>query len=783
MTTPSSTQTSTIARTTSTLPSTVTTPDELSIVTGVGEPCEDLRDWCPLWKANGECNSDTNGSIMRRFCRGSCGFCGDSTGPPPDGTTTSDSGTTTTAPSDISTVECVDNHELCAIWAGNGECRKNPSFMLEFCLISCGLCGSADATAPMTTEESIIGRLTPVIGRTTTSTSAPTTTATTSTAATTTITTTTQKSTTVVCEDLNEACPVWKGFGECEKNPSYMLGNCLVSCGVCVPAGGNGSESVNTTVATLVATSAVVATAASPATTTAAAPSTVLSTVVTTTGPCVDTNEVCGLWAQTGQCELNPEYMLNNCPRACGVCGTEETTVTSANDDGSGELDGSGDVDGIFTTPEVRVTTEETTSAPPPPPFTPIRTTTEAPPAGTTAFQITSPATCIDANEYCEYWAGINECEKNPLYMLSHCLVSCGVCDPQDTKPETTPMAPGTTTSAIPSTPERTTTATAAPSTPQRMTPTTTTSFPTTVQSTTATTATTTTLATTTTRTCVDENDLCDLWAATGQCEANPSYMLEWCRKACGICVLETNDTTTTTNMEPTTEEGSVEIGSGDVDEFFTIPKARTTTRKPPATTSEVTTSVVTFETTTMACVDENDLCALWAGTGQCEANPSYMLLSCRRSCQVCFVETETTPSPFIDEGSGDIDPTLGPPVTEEDLGEVGSGEVDTLFTTPDSEGTPFTTVPTTTTAVPCVDNNDLCPLWARDGHCEDNPSYMLENCRISCGLCVVENTTTSEGERTYTKTLGIYILARGTLSKMCVGLNASPFAKLHPRL
>jgi len=37
--------------------------------------------------------------------------------------------------------------------------------------------------------------------------------------------------------------------------------------------------------------------------------------------------------------------------------------------------------------------------------------------------------TCEDKNDQCEYWASINECKKNPNYMLFNCAVSCNQCE------------------------------------------------------------------------------------------------------------------------------------------------------------------------------------------------------------------------------------------------------------------------------------------------------------------------------------------------------------------
>lgn len=37
---------------------------------------------------------------------------------------------------------------------------------------------------------------------------------------------------------------------------------------------------------------------------------------------------------------------------------------------------------------------------------------------------------CIDADERCEEWAAVGECEKNKNYMLKYCRPACDVCDP-----------------------------------------------------------------------------------------------------------------------------------------------------------------------------------------------------------------------------------------------------------------------------------------------------------------------------------------------------------------
>jgi len=48
--------------------------------------------------------------------------------------------------------------------------------------------------------------------------------------------------------------------------------------------------------------------------------------------PCGDKHVDCSFWASTGECDVNPNYMLNNCAKSCDVCphvGTENNTVSA----------------------------------------------------------------------------------------------------------------------------------------------------------------------------------------------------------------------------------------------------------------------------------------------------------------------------------------------------------------------------------------------------------------------------------------------------------------------
>jgi len=94
---------------------------------------------------------------------------------------------------------------------------------------------------------------------------------------------------------------------------------------------------------------------------------------------------------------------------------------------------------------------------------------------------------CEDKNENCAYWAGRDECTKNPAYMGPNCCKSC-----KGTTPATTTKPTTTTTTTT-----RRTTTTARPTQ------------------------------------CYDTNPNCPSWSRTGECTNNPAYMLTYCCKSC----------------------------------------------------------------------------------------------------------------------------------------------------------------------------------------------------------------------------------------------------------
>ncbi len=96
---------------------------------------------------------------------------------------------------------------------------------------------------------------------------------------------------------------------------------------------------------------------------------------------CSDAEDVpCAAWAEAGECERNPAYMLATCAASCGCPTAGGAAATAA------------------------------------------------------AATATSTPDCADRDKTgaCAHWAASGECEANPAYMKLRCAASCNTCDMLD---------------------------------------------------------------------------------------------------------------------------------------------------------------------------------------------------------------------------------------------------------------------------------------------------------------------------------------------------------------
>jgi len=238
---------------------------------------------------------------------------------------------------------------------------------------------------------------------------------------------------------------------------------------------------------------------------------------------------------------------------------------------------------------------------------------------------IPKPTGCVDSNKFCSDWANKGQCQANAAYMDVYCKKSCNKCS---TKPTN----------------------------------------------------------------CEDKNRHCASWAKNGQCTSNAAYMGPNCAKSCNTCdgSVSTKCLDTNTYCPDWATKGFCDSNSVYMHKHCkksckkcnTKPSKPKTTEKPTtekATTAAPVTVAPTEAPEPIQCEDDNKWCSDWASKGQCESNPGFMNVSCKKSCDRCNVPKPT----------GD-----------------------------------------------CIDDNDFCADWSTKGYCESNAAFMKESCKKSCKIC-----------------------------------------------
>ncbi|CAK5113229.1 unnamed protein product [Meloidogyne enterolobii] len=150
-------------------------------------------------------------------------------------------------------LECGDRHKNCRQWSGIGECQRNQFWMTENCRQACGKCQVSRAQVcsggqGSKTNQNRVTQAPPQQA----------------------------KCQSPGCFNENICCQLWGAMGECRKNQAWMTCNCRVACGMCY------SEDYDY-------------------------------------GTCSDYHNQCGQWASQGECNKNG-WMLENCKSSCNTC-------------------------------------------------------------------------------------------------------------------------------------------------------------------------------------------------------------------------------------------------------------------------------------------------------------------------------------------------------------------------------------------------------------------------------------------------------------------------------
>uniref|UniRef100_A0A7S2PAV0 Procollagen-proline 4-dioxygenase n=1 Tax=Skeletonema marinoi TaxID=267567 RepID=A0A7S2PAV0_9STRA len=119
-------------------------------------------------------------------------------------------------------------------------------------------------------------------------------------------------------------------------------------------------------------------------------------------------------------------------------------------------------------------------------------------------------------------------------------------------------------------------------------------------------------------------------------------------------------------------------------------------------------------------CVDEHDDCKMWSDSGECDANPNYMLTHCRRSCKVCgIIDSNDFGKPQQIPRSNDF----------EAVKEIVRQSTEYMKRINEDEK--YEAVRNK-----CLNQHPDCSLWALGSGCDDNPSYMKQHCAPACQSC-----------------------------------------------
>lgn len=289
----------------------------------------------------------------------------------------------------------------------------------------------------------------------------------------------------------------------------------------------------------------------------------------------VESDWHCTIWATQAQCSLNPDFMNDNCRKACGLCGVLTPLggeggdcIDFYDDDACRKWKENGDC--IVNEEWMRRACNSTCGL----------CDSNASPPGTDCENRHSSDT------QCEEWARQGECQINPGWMPDNCQKACRTCPirqgPTTRRPRVTPTPPRVTTRRPTGRPTVTT--------PRYTTPTTT-AMP--------------------RGDCVNrwpDND-CEPWARGGHCDINPSFMHINCMLACDKCP--------TTTLTPT--------------------KKTLLTNEDKDTDKDKDTN--TNDNMCINDPDWAQYCDDWANHDHCNINPGWMKTFCTLSCRACTAQ------------------------------------------------------------------------------------------------------------------------------------------------
>ncbi|XP_059148413.1 zinc metalloproteinase nas-13-like [Physella acuta] len=227
----------------------------------------------------------------------------------------------------------------------------------------------------------------------------------------------------------------------------------------------------------------------------------------------------------------------------------------------------------------------------------------------------------------------------------------------------------------------------------------------------------------------------CEPWAKRGECDRNPVWMKENCRKSCKRCPQDCKNFQNDTDCESRAKNGECKTNQtwmaenckkacnlcwDDCKNSWNDTECDTWAKNGECSANSVWMRS-NCQRSCNSCHDEctnyhnNNECEDWARNGECRKNPKWMTENCRKSCKKCFDSTNCkNPGHKIK-----LCHCVCPTEYEENS--------ESLFVERWDEN------------AECKNkwkNETECETWALNGECKINKHWMRKNCKKSCMNC-----------------------------------------------
>ena len=166
-------------------------------------------------------------------------------------------------------------------------------------------------------------------------------------------------------------------------------------------------------------------------------------------------------------------------------------------------------------------------------------------------------------------------------------------------------------------------------------------------------------------------------------------------------------------------------------------------------------------------CKDNIRDCKFWLKRDPtaCQANPAFMNVYCPRTCKICTAEEEDSDD---EEHTGDC-------VDQDDSCVLASRQGQCVQPAIQKK------CPFSCRVCVCGDLDQRCAAWAEEGRCNARSSFMLANCRQSCGFCECKDKTGHEAECLLIAAQGQCTASRENLAKCPQSCNVCECGDNHP--